>query len=167
MPEFKPICRESVPLALEKAERYRLLNEPAQAESICLDVLAVDPENQRALVSLLLALTDQFLDGSADCLHQARAAVAKLRGEYERLYYNGIICERRGYAAAVRGGPGSNAAAYEWIREAMDFYEKAERHRPPGNDDTLLRWNTCLRLCKRYHLEPEPEVVLPPVLGDD
>src|SRR4051794_29422375 len=152
MPEFKPISRESIPLALEKAERYRLLNEPAQAESICLDVLGVDPENQRALVSLLLALTDQFVTEAADHYRQARAAVEKLHGEYERLYYAGIICERRAYSCAVRGGPGSSAQAYDWITEALSYYEKAEPLRPAGNDDALLRWNSCLRLCQHYHL---------------
>src|ERR1700722_16262182 len=75
MNDFKPISPDAVPLALEKAERYRLLNEPAQAESICLDVLAVDPDNQRALVMLLLALSDQFLTGPADCIRQAEAVV--------------------------------------------------------------------------------------------
>jgi hypothetical protein len=167
MPEFKSISRDSITLALEKAERYRLLNEPAQAESICLDVLAVDSENQEALVSLLLALTDQFSTGSADCFNQAKAAAARLHGEYERLYYNGIVCERFGYAVAVRAAPGSTATAYGWIREALGFYGQAERLRPPGNDDALLRWNSCLRLCKRYHLEPRHEEALPPVLGDD
>jgi hypothetical protein len=165
--EFKSISQESIPLALEKAERYRLLNEPAQAESICLDVLAVDPENQKALVSLLLALTEQFPTGSADCFNQAKAAVSRLHGEYERLYYNGIVCERFAYAVAVRGAPGSSTTAYGWIREALGFYEQAERLRPPGNDDALLRWNSCLRLCQRYHLGPRAEEALPPVLGDD
>src|SRR5438046_7517010 len=98
MPEFKPISRDAVPAALEKAERYRLLNEPAQAESACRDVLAVDPENQRALVMLLLALTDQFSIGSSECFDEAQALVPKLQGEYERLYYSGIIWERRGLA---------------------------------------------------------------------
>ncbi len=169
MPEFKPISRDSIPLALEKAERYRLLNEPAQAESICLDVLAVDPDNQKALVSLLLSLTEQFLDAPAECYNQAVAAVKQLRGEYDQLYYRGIVCERRGYACAVRGGTGSKAQAYEWLHEAMGLFAQAESLRPPGNDDSLLRWNSCVRLCQRFHLEPEPEpeAVLPPVVGDD
>ena len=38
-----------MPAALEKALRYRLLNEPVEAESICRDVLEVDPDNQAAL----------------------------------------------------------------------------------------------------------------------
>jgi len=167
MADFKPISRAGVPLALEKAERYRLLNEPAQAESICLDVLAVDPENQQALVMLLLALTEQFQTGSSDCFQQAEAVVPKLDGEYERLYYTGIIWERHGYARAAQGGPGSPTVAYDWIRRAMDYYEQAERLRPSGNDDALLRWNSCLRLCQRYHLHPEPEEVFQPVLGED
>src|SRR5256885_4317486 len=98
MPPFKTISRDAIPLALEKAERYRLLNEPAEAESICRDVLAADPENQRALVMLLLALTDQFRGGPPECVGQAQEVVPRLCGEYERLYYTGIIWERRGHA---------------------------------------------------------------------
>jgi len=45
---------------LTKAERYRLLNEPEEAESICRDILDVDPTHEAALVNFLLALTDQF-----------------------------------------------------------------------------------------------------------
>ncbi len=167
MPDFKPISRDAIPLALDKAERYRLLNEPAQAESICLDVLAVEPENQQALVMLLLALTDQFRTGPADCFHQAEAVIPKLQGEYERLYYRGILWERRGYAHALQGAPGSAPTAYGWLRRAMDFYEQAERLSPPGNDDAILRWNSCLRLCDRYHLHAAPEEKYEPVLGED
>jgi len=167
MAEFKVISQDAVPLALEKAERYRLLNEPAQAESICLDVLAVDPDNQQALVMLLLALTDQFRTRPSECFHQAEALVPKLHGEYERLYYNGILWERRGHARAIQAAPGSATVAYAWIRQAMDFYQQAEQLRPPSNDDTLLRWNHCLRLCQRYQLHPEPEEIFQPVLGDD
>jgi hypothetical protein len=167
MPDFKPISRDAIGAALEKAERYRLLNEPALAESICLDVLTVDSENQQALVMLLLALTDQFPDGPADCARQAEAVVPRLQGEYERLYYSGIIWERRGHARALQGGPGSAIASFAWIQQAMRLFEQAERLRPHGNDDAILRWNTCVRLCERFHLHPEPEDVLQPVLGDD
>ena len=58
--ELKTLAAEAIPRSLEKAERYRLLNEPAEAESICCDILAVEPDNQQAIVTLLLALTDQF-----------------------------------------------------------------------------------------------------------
>jgi hypothetical protein len=167
MSQFKPISRDAIPSALDKAERYRLLNEPADAESICLDVLDVDPENQRALVMLLLALTDQFRAGPADCVHQAEAVVPRLTDEYERLYYSGLIWERRGHARALQGGPGSAATAYAWIQRAMEFFEHAEELRPAGNDDALLRWNTCVRLCDWFHLHAEPEELLQPVLGED
>jgi hypothetical protein len=166
MAEFKSISRDAVPLALEKAERYRLLNEPVQAESVCRDVLAVDPENQHALVTLLLALTDQFGLGSPECFAEAQAVVPKLLIEYQRLYYSGIIWERRGQACAIEGRPRSTEVAYAWICQAMDYYERAERLRPPANDDPLLRWNSCLRLCQRYHLHAEPEEIYEPVLGD-
>ncbi len=164
---FKVISRDAVPLALDKAKHYRLLNEPAQAESICLDILAVEPENQQALVMLLMALTDQFRSGPGDCFEQAQHVATRLQGEYERLYYSGLMWERHGHACAIQGGPGSTTAAYSWIRQAMDFYQQAEQVRPPNNDDALLRWNNCLRICQRYHLHAEPEPILQPVLGDD
>ena len=167
MADLKPISLDAVPMALDKAERYRLLNEPVQAESICLDVLAVDPENQRGLVLLVLALTDQFQAEPTDCFRRAEALVPRLDGEYERSYYHGIIFERRGYARASQGGLGSKTVAYQWVRQAMDFFEQAERLRAPGNDDALLRWNSCVRLCQRYQLHPEEKELVQPVLGDD
>ena len=156
--EFKFLSREAVPAALEKAERYRLLNEPGEAESICLDVLRVDPENQQALVALLLALTDQFEEGFADRVKRAREVLPHLRDEYARAYYAGIICERRAKAQLKQGGPGSGYVAYDSIREAMSSYEKAEALRPPGNDDALLRWNTCARILMRNpHIQRGPQ----------
>jgi hypothetical protein len=167
MADFKSISRDAVPLALKKAERYRLLNEPAQAESVCRDVLAVDAENQDALVMLLLALTDQFgIMGSPQCVDEALAAVPKLHGEYQQLYYSGLIWERRALARAIEGRPGSTKVAHAWICQAMDYYERAEQLRPPADDEALLRWNCCVRICQRYHLHAEPEEVYEPLLGD-
>ena len=57
---LKPMSADAIPSAIAKAERYRLLNEPGEAESICLDILQIDPHNEDARVMLLLALTDQF-----------------------------------------------------------------------------------------------------------
>ncbi|PYO21799.1 MAG: hypothetical protein DMD88_08430 [Candidatus Rokuibacteriota bacterium] len=156
--ELKPLTQEAIPKALEKAERYRLLKEPAQAESICLDVLQIDPGNQQALVMLLLALTDQFEQGMAGTVTQAREVLTRLTDEYARLYYAGIIAERRAGARLQHGGRGSEFVAYEWLREAMTWYEKAEAIRPAGNDDALLRWNTCARILTRNpHLQRGPE----------
>jgi tetratricopeptide (TPR) repeat protein len=164
--DIKPISPEAIPLALDKAERYRLLNEPAEAESICQDVLAIDPENHQALVMLLLTLSDQF-SGSAEYFNQALELVPRLSGEYERLYYSGILWERRGRALALQGGPGIGPAAFASVRKGMDYYEQAARHRPPDNDDAILRWNACVRLCQRYQLHPEAEERFQPLLGED
>jgi hypothetical protein len=155
MYELKRLSKEAVPRALEKAERYRLLNEPTEAESICQDILGVDPENQQALVMLLLALTDQFERGLA--VKEAREILPRLGDPYERAYYAGIICERQAKARLEHGGPGSGFAVYEWLREAMDWYHKAEGIRPAGNDDAMLRWNTCARTLTR-----NPRLAAPP-----
>ena len=163
--ELKPLSKGAIPGALAKAERYRLLNEPGEAESICLDVLRIDPENQQALVILLLALTDQFDHGPPGAVSQAREVLTRLRNEYERAYYAGIICERRGKAQLRQGAPGAGVVAYDWFRQAMEWYEKAEAIRPPGNDDALLRWNTCARfLMRNPHLSPGLEERLEPYL---
>jgi len=147
--QLKTLSREAIARSLEKAERYRLLNEPAEAESICLDILQIDPQNQTALVMLLLAFTDQFDKRLGPALNQARELLPHLQGAYERAYYAGIICERRAKAWLHHDGPGSAAAAYDCFREAMNWYEKAEAVCPPGNDDPALRWNTCARLLMR------------------
>ncbi len=45
---------------------------------------------------------------------------------------------------------------YDWLREAMTWFERAEAIRPAANDDSLLRWNACARTVMRDHrLVPE------------
>jgi len=163
--ELKQLSKDAIPAALAKAERYRLLNEPWQAESICQDVLRIEPDNEGALVTLLLALTDQFQDGVT--VAEARKVVARMRDEYERAYYSGIVCERRAKALLRQGSHGSGSAIYDWIREAMLRYEQAESMRPPANDDALLRWNTCARLLIRHpHLQPALEDHSEPIMSE-
>jgi len=152
--ELKPLSQEAIPQAVEKAQHYRLLNEPAEAESICLDVLAIDPNNQQALVTLLLALTDRFGKGYAISSTNVQEVLARLSDEYQRAYYAGLICERRAKARLNQGVPGARTDAYEQIREAMNWYEQAEAIRPPGNDDAILRWNACARIIMRNNLVP-------------
>ena len=155
--ELKALSKEGIPAALDKAVRYRLLNEPGEAESICRDVLKGEPENQQALVVLLLSLTDRFGEGSAPAVSQAQETLSQLHSEYERLYYSGIICERRAKARLDLGAPGAGHDAYEWLREAMSWYERAEALRPDGNDDALLRWNTCARIVMQKRLSPRSD----------
>lgn len=163
--ELKPISKEGIPEALEKVERYRLLNEPAQAESICLDVLRIDPGNQQALIMLLLALTDQF--GSGPMLGKAREVLPKIRGQYECAYYEGIIWERLAHSQLRQASPNSSFSAYESFRRAMHFYEQAETHRSAGNDDAILRWNTCARILMRNpNLRQRPDESPEPVLSE-
>src|SRR5271169_812164 len=109
--ELKPISRDAIPEALSKVERYRLLNEPWQAESICLDVLRVEPQNQRALAMLLLSLTDQF--GKGVSRSRAREVLADLENPYERAYYAGIVCERWAESLLRQGAPGAGFTAYQ------------------------------------------------------
>ena len=148
--ELKPLSPEAIPAALERANRYRLLNEPGAAESIYLDILAIEPHNQEALINIVLAMSDRF--GKDYAIGDARITeyLMRIDGDYERTYYSGIMYERRGKATLARGGVG----AYELFRQAMDCFETAESMRPAGNDDAILRWNGCARVISRNNLQP-------------
>jgi len=148
--KLKPLHHEAVEAALEKAERYRLLNEPGAAESIYLDVLAVEPDNQEALRNIILAMSDRF--GKDYAIGDARVSeyITRLKDDYQRQYYTGIMYERRAKATLAKDGVG----AYELFRHAMECFEKAESMRPQGNDDSILRWNGCVRIINANNLEP-------------
>jgi hypothetical protein len=163
--DLKPISPSAIPEALAKAERYRLLNEPLFAESICMDILRIEPEHQPALISLLLSLTDQFGHGVTPS--RAREVLKQLSGDYERTYYKGIIAERWAVALLDQGAPGAGFNAYESLVEAMGLYERAEPIRPAGNDDAILRWNTCARILMRNpELRPRGDEKFEPVFDD-
>jgi hypothetical protein len=144
--ELKSLKREALGAAQRKAVRYRLLNEPRLTESICRDILAVEPENQDALITLILSLTDQFGSKGRHSVAEAMDLLSRLAGEYEREYYAGIICERRAIGQLEISGPGSGEIAFSWFRRAMDHFESAEALSAPDNDDAVLRWNTCARI---------------------
>ena len=147
MIELKTIQPETIPSAIEMAKRYRLLNEPDEAESICLDILAVDPDHQEALITLLLALTDKFADGGlTPAFENAKQVVAKLDTQYCKYYYSGIIFERRAKYHLKQGGMGSGAVAHEWFVKAMDAFGTALASCDPNNQDAVLRWNSCARI---------------------
>ena len=84
--ELKPISADAIPEALQKVERYRLLNEPAEAQSICEDILAIEPENQSALVMLILTITDQFGEGASasEAREQATLGACAVAGRLRR-----------------------------------------------------------------------------------
>jgi len=154
--KLKTISKSGIPEAIAKAELYRYLNEPEEAESICRDILAVDPENQMALRQLGLAITDQFKGAVSDGFREAQSCFERLSSTYERSYYQGILHERRA-KAQLRAGHTAHSllASFE---NAMRCFEEAEKVRPQGNDDALLRWNRCLRLMQGIpDLEGESE----------
>ncbi|PRP91454.1 hypothetical protein ENSA5_55710 [Enhygromyxa salina] len=154
--ELKKIHHGSIAHALGKARKYRDLNDPRQAESICLDILAVEPDNEDARLELILAMSDQY----AGIRKSPRTAaimkhVDKLGDEYSRLYYRGLVTEREALGFLDRGH--AAAFAYDGLRDAMDLYEAAEKLRPEGNEDAVLRWNACVRVIRREKLKPPPQ----------
>lgn len=165
--ELKPISRDAIPRALQKAERYRFLNQSWAAESICLDILKVDPGNQQVLVTLVLALTDLQSGVAAAGVKKAKEYLAQITDQYQRAYYSGMVAERRGQALLAKGGMGSGGMAYDSLREAMQWYERAEQLRPAGNDDAILRWNTCARVLDgNSNLAPPADAGYEPVLEE-
>jgi hypothetical protein len=164
---LKPISRDSVDGSLAKAERYRLLNEPNEAESICRDILHIDPANREARVSLILALTDQ-LHQDKSAFSDATSVISGLTSEYDRAYYSGIAWERRAKACYGAATKGYASDVYDWLVKALGLFEEAERVRPSGNDDAILRWNACVRFLDRHKdLQPKKtQEVREPILSE-
>lgn len=163
--ELKRLHMNAIPAALAKAERYRLLNEAREAESIARDILAVAPENHEAHLLLILVLTDQFPYRMAETWTEAKALVGMLRDPYSSAYYRGILHERRAKAAIKAGHLGSRRGVYEDLRYAMESFEKAASCAPEGDDAAILRWNTCARTLNAYPtLQPSDEPAAPTML---
>jgi tetratricopeptide (TPR) repeat protein len=155
--ELKTISKHGIAEALAKATHYRYLNEPEEAESICHDILAAEPEDQMALRMLGLAITDQFTGQATDRYSEVESIFRRLSDPYKRHYYTGILYERRAKAQMRLGRPPQMLVAL--FKEAMGHFEEAEKLRPPANDDALLRWNRCARLLQTLpEVEGEPEV---------
>ena len=155
--DLKKLSGEGVVAAIAKAEKYRLLNDPTMAESICLDILVVDPNNEETKIILLLSLTDQFgMNRSSMATKKAKELVKGIEDEFKRIYYSGLIKERLGTAALNSSAMGKEHNAYEWYIEAMELYEEAERLQPSGDNDAILRWNTCARIIMRHNLTIRP-----------
>ena len=145
---LKTISKAGIPEAISKAELYRSLNEPEEAESICRDILAVDPEHQLGLRLLGLAITDQFCGDASDRHEEAEELFHRLNERYERLYYTGLLHERRA-KAQMRVGRAPHTLV-PLFAEAMRCFAEAEAIRPTGNDDAILRWNRCARLLQSH-----------------
>ena len=142
--KLKPISKAGIGEAISKAGVYRYLNEPGEAESICRDILAVEPDNQTALRLLGLAITDQFTGETSDRYSESESVFRSLTSEYERIYHLGILRERKA-KAQLRAGrlPHTVLPIFE---EAMNYFAEAEKISPQSNDDAILRWNRCVRL---------------------
>lgn len=164
MKQLKKISKASVPRALKKIERYRLLNEPSEAESICLDILEISPKNKEAMTQLILSLSDQ-LPERMTAFEEAQALIDKLKSEYERNYYSGLLRERRARAHFHQDSIGSGNVAYGWFQEALEFFDKAAKKRPKGNDDAYFRWNAIVRTINLHDsLQPAHENPVPQML---
>jgi tetratricopeptide (TPR) repeat protein len=157
--KLKTISQAGINAAIAKAERYRYLNEPEEAESICRDVLAIDSTHQLAQRILGLAITDQFTGGVNDRFNEATAVFNALEEQYARSYYTGILHERHA-KAQLRAGRPAQAVAAE-LEEAMRCFDRAEQMRPKDNDESILRWNRCARLLQsmpQAELQEQPFV---------
>ena len=162
--QLKTLGKEAIPHALERVERYRLLNEPAVAESICQDILQVDPDHQQALVMLILVTTDQFAHNPALGNNTALALVQRLGAEHDRAYYTGIVYERQAKARLVRQYPGAGFDAYEMLLEAMGWFEKALGLESAESQDAVMRYNNCVRVIEAHDLTARPREQIEPSL---
>lgn len=150
------IHADSIELALDKARQYRSLLEPEIAESICLDILHIDQDNQPALVVYILALSDQLHHAGKKTQVQAiEMAIQRLQSRYQQFYYTGLLHERRARFMLTQSM--ARVFAYDYFIEALQFYQKAEKIRPEHNDESILRWNSCIRTIDKEKLKPRPD----------
>ncbi len=154
--ELKPLSQKAIGAALKKVERYRLLAEPWEAESICRDILAVDPENQEALRELIGAIAQQIGSGVGGDASEAVRLVGRLQSEFDREYYSGIVLERRAKELLAHGTLGVGPAVYDLLHNAMESYDRAQAVSRPDDDSAILRWNTCARIIMQNNLKPPP-----------
>ena len=103
--KLKPISHAGINEAISKVELYRYLKEPGEAESICRDILSLDPEHQAALRLLGLSITDQFTGSTSDRYAEVDRIFRLLTNDYERAYYSGILHERKAKAQLRAGRP--------------------------------------------------------------
>ncbi len=156
--KLKVISASGIAEAISKAEVYRNLNQPEESESICRDILAADPGNHEGSKILGLALTDQFTGEASDRYAEVEEIFSNLPDPYERLYYMGILHERR-LKAQLQAGRSAHTVL-PLLEEALRCFADAEKIRPQGNDDSILRWNRCVRLLQsRPDFERQEELV--------
>lgn len=154
--QLKSISHAGIAEALAKVELYRYLNEPEESESICRDILAVEPAQQLAIRMLGLSITDQFVGGVSDRYREAEEIFLRLADTYERFYYTGICYERRAKAQLVSGQ--SAHTLLPLFERALQCFGEAEKIRPAGNDDAILRWNRCVRLLQTPSFQWEEQL---------
>jgi tetratricopeptide (TPR) repeat protein len=143
----------AVEKALEKAKQYRSLLEPEIAESICLDVLNIDPENQGVLIVYILALLDQVARAENQTqIKTIERTIEMLTSQYQRYYYTGLLSERRARHLLTQAM--SHSFAYDYFIEALAFYQQAIDRCPEKNDEAILRWNSCIRTIEKEKLKP-------------
>jgi hypothetical protein len=146
--QLKRLGTRNLEAALAKAEQYRALNEPEEAESICRDVLVESPDHQHALKTLGLALTDRFAVEWRGVFDEAVAVFHKLTSAYERVYYTGVAWERCAKAQIAEKQQAHNAA--HALEKALECFAEAERVGAKDTPDPVLRWNRCVRMLDRH-----------------
>jgi tetratricopeptide (TPR) repeat protein len=145
--ELKRLPEMTLESALAKAEHYRDLNQPDEAESICRDVLDIDATHQLAIRTLGLALTDRFARDRHVVFDEALAVFRRLTSEYEQAYYTGIAWER---VAKVQLDQGEVRNAYYSFEKALSLFDKAELLGDGQTPDPILRWNRCVRALESH-----------------
>lgn len=143
----------AVKKALKKAKQYRSLLEPEIAESICLDILNIDPENQDVLIVYILALLDQISRTENQThIKTIERTIDNLTSQYQRYYYLGLLSERRARHLLTQAM--SRSFSYDYFIEALTSYQQAIELCPQKNDEAILRWNSCIRTVETEKLKP-------------
>ncbi len=153
--KYHIIHKTAIPNVLKKAKQYRLLLEPDLAISICIDIFAIDANNQEALIIYILALTDKLSNGCKVTDKKILDTIAKLSTKFYKDYYTGIFLEKK--ARAMLKNTMSKSFAYAAFMQAIKAYKQAEKLADKDCSDAILRYNSCLRTIEKQHLIPRDE----------
>ena len=137
----KRISTAGIAEAIAKAELYRSLSEPEEAESICRDILTIEPQHQLAL--RLLGLPDRSVHRS--WVRSYREAEEIFQQLNDRMNGTTTLGSRTSDARKRSSKPGNCLLTVQALRTGS-YLSQRLRNSPAENDDAILRWNRCVRL---------------------
>ena len=159
--DFKNLESADLDAALAAAQASWAELRAEETESICLDILELDPNHRSTLDLLLRCRIELLKKGLPQSVARAQELIPQLDSDFDQAFYSGMIREAQARYLLEKRGRATSGVAYSWFRHAMDDFAAAS-NLDAGRVEPKLHWNACLRT-----LENNPQCVPPPEDGED